>query len=204
MFESPHLSSTPSLYWWWLQVSNHIHIQPYHWVTPIYYEASWAVWRLCIRVWKGRCCHYGRHALAITCATEASLKAQAEGVQWLLLECRLLLWAIADEILEILKEGNCIQHHLVLTPNCSRKNNCGRTFAIFMTKGKVKHTIHTLSCSNRRGVLNLSDTVTEGLDWGKSLLDILRDKHSSNQPPFLKWWFPRWLLTVSPIPSSRL
>ena len=90
------------------------------------------------------------------------------------LECRLALWRDGD-LSNLLNEGEFIQKHL---PPFRRfkdtSEHVNKRFFCLMHQGDVKNTIHLLSKSNSRGVLDLESVPRGGV---KSVLEILQEKH---------------------------
>ncbi len=94
------------------------------------------------------------------------------------LKRRLPLWETNDGINHLLKEGTQIQRQLYRKPRSTPK-----IFTEFMTKGKIKDAIRTLSETQKGGTLELTDTINTGPENSKSVFEILLEKHPENQPP---------------------
>ena len=97
---------------------------------------------------------------------------------------RLLLWEKGD-ISELLKEGRAIQWSMrasKLPRNASDDAKMARTFSNLMMEGNVRAALQLLTKGTESGLLRLDDVVEES---GKTVRDILKDKHPHSEPPIL-------------------
>ena len=95
---------------------------------------------------------------------------------------RLSLWE-EGEVAELLKEGQAIQKSLQKsTPAKDTRDDTGvtRRFSKLMTEGNVRAALQLLTRETGSAPLKLNDVI-EGC--GRSVRDILKDKHPSSKPP---------------------
>ena len=95
---------------------------------------------------------------------------------------RLSLWEMG-EIVELLREGRAIQKSLLrsMAPKNARDDaKVARKFSNLMMEGKVRAALQLLTNEARSAPLRLDDTVDE---CGRSVRDILKDKHPHSEPP---------------------
>ena len=100
------------------------------------------------------------------------------------LERRLPLWDSYEGIVKLLKDGQSIQRHLSApSRRKKRESKLAYTFAQLLTKGKVRDAIRLLSPDNQKGVLDSNYVFSEGPDKGKTVLQLLNEKHPKSCPP---------------------
>ena len=92
------------------------------------------------------------------------------------LERRLSIWMEGD-FLSLLNEGRSIQSHLKSHSRSISSQNLARKFSNLVFRGDIKGAIRLLSNNENGRVLSL-----ETLMNGRSVKDILKDKHPPSQP----------------------
>ena len=115
------------------------------------------------------------------------------------LERRLALWGTSTGVRQLLDEGKSVQRHLSRSHHNRKEGNRTSRFTDFICKGKVKDALRCLSGDGRSGVHSLSYIIMEGSDEGKSVLDVLKDKHPAGQSPSVDTLLP---ITTTPNDSS--
>ena len=102
------------------------------------------------------------------------------------MEHRLPLWNSCEDILKLLKEGQSIQHHLSSPSRRHKRDfNLSLTFTQLLSKGKVRDAIRLFSPVNQKVVLDLSQIIPDGPNNGRTVLQLLKEKHPVNHSPHL-------------------
>ena len=100
---------------------------------------------------------------------------------------RLTLWEKGD-ITNLLKEGRVLQRSLVNSQSSRRHTadigSTARRFSKMMLEGRVRAALKFLSNNSDIGLLSLDETVEE--TSGKTVRDILNDKHPDPRPAHLE------------------